>query len=608
MGQEPMLIGKSSIKPIHGSQGVQDSARVAAVEGLDLFDPRYLQGFERVAKLISRTLTVPFSMLFLVDGERQVVIGSHGLPDQGLGGTTLGRAACQHVVDAAGPVLVGDVRELSAYGTSPEATDLGVAAFAGVPIENQEGEPIGVACAFDTARRDWQDSERDALTELAATAGTILELRSEMIRRALTDDLTDLPNRRVLIAACGDMLSRAQNGRKVAVLCAGVDHFNMINQAFGTERADQILRTVGERLRRAARPSDVFGRLRGDVFTMVAPEIESADEFLDLASAMRAALEKPLVADGDPLSLQVTVGIAVGESGSSGPDLVSEAANAMREAKLRRGKIHVAESGWKDTASSHLRMREALHGALDRGEIHATFQPIIELETGRISSFEALARWRSAEHGDVPPDEFIPLAEVTGDIVPMGEWIVAKSAEFVTKVFDETGRDIRVTVNVSPLQISQPGFHRMVSKTLDPLGLDGRHLGFEITEGVLLEADRTQDANLRSLGDLGCRILLDDFGTGYSSLGYLRDLPVDYLKIDRSFIAAMEDDRHSTALIQAILSMARAMDLGVVAEGIETEDQEKFLQLLGCPFGQGYHLGRPAPMDEALQLVLEQFT
>lgn len=600
--KDTMLIDLSSIDPSRRFTSIGNAARIAAVEDLQLFEQRYIDEFGRVADVVARTLHAPISLVSLIEKDRQFVVGRSGVPDE-VTELPLSHTFCNHVVKGGAPVIVGDGREDPVFKDNIGVTEYGVVAYAGMPVSIGDGEMVGAVCAVDMEPRKWTEDELAVLGELAQTTSTILELRSELIRRELTDSLTGLPNRRLLIAACSDMLDRIGEEKKVAVLCAGVDHFNMVNQAFGTDRADQILKAVGDRLKEAARDTDVFGRLRGDVFTMVAPEIDSPFEFLDLASDLRAALDTPLNVDGEPLSLQVTVGISQGEAGSQGSDLISEAANAMREAKQRKGRIHVAERGWKETASAHLRMREALHGALDRGEISAAFQPIVELESGRILSFEALARWENDALGKIPPDEFIPLAEVTADIIPIGEWIIGEAAALAAQALHETGRDIRVTVNVSPLQISQLEFPRMVANILDEYGLEGKHLGFEITEGLLLEAEGLQEDNLRALSMMDSRILLDDFGTGYSSLAYLRDLPVDYVKIDRLFIASMEEDRHSTALIQAILSMARSMELGIVAEGIETEDQAKFLRLLGCRLGQGYLLGRPASREAALGLV-----
>jgi EAL domain-containing protein (putative c-di-GMP-specific phosphodiesterase class I) len=362
-----------------------------------------------------------------------------------------------------------------------------------------------------------------------------------------------------------------------------------------------VLRAVAARLVGAVRESDVFGRLRGDVFAMVAPGIEDEAEALKLAARVHRVLaDAPLDIDGEPLSLGATLGIALGGRGASGSDLVSDAANAMREAKRSQGRVRVADHDRAENAAAHLRLREALHVACRREEIEAVFQPIVSLESSRLAGFEALARWHGATLGPVPPEEFIPLAELTSDIIEIGGVVIDRAASFAADLRDRVGTEVRVTLNASPPQLDRPGFAATVREAFEERGLSGRSVGIEITEGTLLESGALECSNLSLLREFGARVLLDDFGTGYSSFGYLRDFQVDTIKIDRSFVAGMADDRHSAALIQAILAMARGMDIEVIAEGIETEEQAKLLRLLGCRFGQGYGLGRPVDAREAL--------
>jgi EAL domain-containing protein (putative c-di-GMP-specific phosphodiesterase class I) len=245
-------------------------------------------------------------------------------------------------------------------------------------------------------------------------------------------------------------------------------------------------------------------------------------------------------------------------------------------------------------------MREALHVACRHDEIEAVFQPIVALETHQVAGYEALARWDSGTLGKVSPGDFIPLAELSADIVPIGELMVNRAAAFAAALRDRVGEEVRVTLNTSPVQLDRPGFAAIVRAAFEAHGLSGRSVGIEITEGTLLESGVLERNNLKLLREFGARVLLDDFGTGYSSLAYLRDFEIDIIKIDRSFVDRMVDDRHSAALIQAILAMARGMDMEVVAEGIETEEQAKLLRLLGCRFGQGFGLGRPADAGQAL--------
>ena len=581
-------------------------ARLAALRELELLDSRRHVEFERIARLVSGLLDAPISLVTLVDIDRQIFIGQQGLEGDVAQAreTPLSHSLCQYATSQQRPLVVGDTRQDPLLKDNLAVDELSVAAYAGHPLVLEGGAAVGALCAIDTEPREWSEADLELLREFAAVVAGILELRAALVARGLRDRLTGLPNRELLVSCCENFLARTNGDESVAVLCAGIDHFNMINQAFGADNADHVLEAVANRLQGAAREHDVFGRLRGDVFAIVAPGISEEAEALKIATDIHDTLSgEPLKVNGEPLSVGVTVGIATGRADSHGADVVSEAANAMREAKRRRGRVHIAESGWTESAAAQLRIREALHGALDRGEIGVVFQPIVELEGGLITGFETLARWTHPQLGEVSPEEFIPLAELTSDILPIGRWIIAQAAQLAAEASQASGRPIRASINASPLQIDQEDFPEAVRETFAACGLDGRHVGIEITEGVLLESGATQEANLESIIEAGASVLLDDFGTGYSGFGYLQDFPVDALKIDRSFVSSLSDDQHSTALVQAIVAMARAMEVDVVAEGIETEEQAKFLRLLGCGYGQGYWFGRPLPPDEAVELA-----
>jgi diguanylate cyclase (GGDEF)-like protein len=422
----------------------------------------------------------------------------------------------------------------------------------------EDGEAVGAFCAIDHRPRSSSVAELAVLEDLATAAAEILNGRAALAHRGLHDRLTGLPNRELLVASCDEFIERLGEGELVAVFCAGLDHFNVVNQPFGAEKADSVLRAVARRYQAAVRPTDVLGRLRGDVFAMVAPGIEDESDALKIAGrAHRVLSGAPLEIVGEPLSLGATLGIAIGGRGTTGSDLISDAANAMREAKRNHGRVRVAQRAHAESAAAHLRLREALHVACERGEITAVFQPIFALDHDCVAGYEALARWNSATVGPVSPAEFIPLAELTSDIVKIGELMIAQAAEFAAAARELFGREVRVTLNTSPAQLDRPGFAAMVRSDFEAHGLTGSSVGIEITEGTLLESGVLEQSNLTMLREFGARVLLDDFGTGYSSFGYLRDFQIDTIKVDRSFVDGMLDDRHAAALVQAILEMAR---------------------------------------------------
>ena len=581
---------------------INDSARIAALHDLDLIESGALAALDRLANLAARLLGVPGATVTLVGEDSQVLLGHSGANGSVLveREMPLEYSICKYAVAQRRRLVIADTRADPLVRDSLAVRELDIVAYAGVPL-TVEGETIGTFCVADHQPREWRAEELEILDDLAATATEILNGRAALVHRGLHDRLTGLPNRELLVASCEDFIHDLGEGENVAVLCAGLDHFNVINQAFGAEKADRVLRAVAERLVAAVRESDVFGRLRGDVFAMVAPGIEDEAEALKLAARVHRVLsEAPLDVEGEPLSVGATLGIAFGGPGTNGADLVSDAANAMREAKRQQGKVRVAERGRAENATAHLRMREALHVACRRDEIHAVFQPIYSLERHELAGYEALARWDSATIGPVAPDEFIPLAELTFDIVEIGELMITQAAALAADLHERVGEEVRVTLNASPVQLDRSDFAGTVRSAFEAHGLTGSSVGIEITEGTLLESGALERANLNALREFGARVLLDDFGTGYSSLGYLRDFQIDTIKIDRSFVQRMVDDRHSAALIQAILAMARGMDMEVVAEGIETEEQAKLLRLLGCRYGQGFGLGRPVDARQAL--------
>jgi diguanylate cyclase len=593
------------LKPAAPAPGgpIDDSARIAALRDLDLIDSRVPAALDRLSKLAARILDVPMALVTLVGDSRMVMLGQFGLAGELAGERELAldRTFCRHAVAMRQPLVIADARTEPLVQDNPVVEEHGVIAYAGVPLLLNDGEAAGALCAIDHEPREWTAEELEILDDLAATATEILDGRAALIHRGLHDRLTGLPNRELLVASCEHFLHGLKPGEHVAVLCAGLDHFNVVNQAFGTEKADRVLCAVARRLVGAVRETDVFGRLRGDIFALVVPEIEDEGEALKLAARVHRTLsEAPLDIEGEALSLGATLGIAIGGVGTNGSDLVSDAANAMREAKRHQGRVRVAERGRAENAAAHLRMREALHVACQRDEIEAAFQPIFALESRRLAGYEALARWNSATIGPVPPDEFIPLAELTSDIIDIGEVMIDRAAALAADLNETRGEEVRVTLNASPVQLDRPGFAATVRSAFESYGLSGASVGIEITEGTLLESGALERSNLTALREFGARVLLDDFGTGYSSFGYLRDFQIDTIKIDRSFVDRLADDRHSAALIQAILAMARGMDMEVVAEGIETEEQAKLLRLLGCRFGQGYGLGRPVSAAQAL--------
>jgi diguanylate cyclase (GGDEF)-like protein len=576
---------------------IRDAARLAALRDLDLIDSGPDEAIDRLTRIAGELLKVPVSLVSLLDADHQFVISKQGLAsDWALDRRTpLSHTFCQYAVIEKAPLVIDDARVHPVLGDSDAVRSSSVVAYASVPLVLADGSAVGTLCAIDEKPRSWSAEELRILDDLAGAVVAVLDLRAGIAQRSLHDRLTGLPNRNLLLAHADELIERAVPGESVVVMCAGLDHFSQINQAIGTDNADGVLGLVAERLEQVRRPGQVLGRPRSDVFTLVAPGIRDEQEAYELAEELRGALAAaPLRFGRESLTVSATVGIAVCGEGARGSDMLSEAANAMREAKKLRDGIWISDDAWSVQAANQVRMRDALRAALDRGEIHAVFQPILELEGNVLRGFEALARWQSAELGPVSPAEFAPLAELTGDIIPIGRWMLEETARQIVVWREQIDPGLGATVNVAPLQLQQPGFAEDVAAILARHGLPGSALGIEITESGLMETAAIEHSNLMRLREMGVYIVLDDFGTGYSALSYLRHFPIDTIKIDRSFVEAVGEDRASTSLVQAMLTMSRGMEMEVVAEGIETEEQAKLLRLLGCRYGQGYLFGRPA--------------
>lgn len=596
--------GRAAVDEAHASTAsvVLDGARLAALKDLGLLDTAAEEDFDRYTRLATDLLGAPVSLVSLVDADRQFIKSQSGLPGElaAVRALPLSHSLCQHAMASQQPLIVPDARAHPLVADSLAIRDLGLVAYAGMPLVLSDGHAVGAFCAIDTAPREWSDQDLRILSDLAAAVTAHLELRRSLADRSLHDRLTGLANRTLLCAQADQLLDAVGPAEvsSIAVLCIGLDGFGLVNDAYGALAADRMLQHVGERLAGVTRQQDVLGRVGGDVFAVVGQDIGDERAVIDLAGRLRAVVSETVIdIDGHSVGVTATIGLAMGMPGRSGADLLTGADDAMRRGKSRAGAVLTAVDGTGEVAAAHLRLRRALAGALARGEMHVVYQPIVALDSGVPVGFEALVRWDSPALGSISPVVFIPVAERTGDIVKIGEWVL-RAACAQLALWRRDGAALSVSVNLAPLQLEVPNLVDVVRSALSDHGLPASALTLEITEGVLIDADALQAHNLQRLRELGVTISLDDFGTGYSALGYLKRFPIDQLKIDRSFVTLLEADRRDEALVQAILGLARGLDLKVVAEGIETAGQHRLLQQLGCELGQGYRFSRPCPAAE----------
>jgi diguanylate cyclase (GGDEF)-like protein/PAS domain S-box-containing protein len=508
-------------------------------------------------------------------------------------------------------ILGRPARELIGHRWSdflhPDDASLGRASLAGRPqlgrVEQRILRPTGDVV--------WVDSETSLVTDIDdepaylvtlvrdVTARKVYEQALE--RRSLFDDLTGLANRPLLLDRLDHALARAErSSMRVGVALLDIDGFRHVNEAFGRAVGDRLLIELSQRLSACLRPVDTVARLGHDQFAVVCDNV-TAEVMAALAARIEGQMSGLFDLDGSKVGLSVSLGVTVSVSGSSSRSLLSEAAAAMRRAKmLGTG----SSSFYDDSLRARAVVTAAGEGMLRTGiahrEIVAYYQPVIDLRTGQPVGVEALARWLSADLGIVPPSAFVPLAEASGLIQQIGEDILNQATADVAKWNVGRTKPLWVSVNLSATQLNDQGLPDLVGRALRQSGLPASLLQLEIAESAMMADAARSVVALRQLKEIGVAISIDDFGTGYSSIPYLHELPVDTLKIDRSFVKDFGDRDGDTATVSAILALARAMKMRCLAEGVETAQQSTVLTNMGCHLAQGYLWSEPlAPADAA---------
>ena len=431
-----------------------------------------------------------------------------------------------------------------------------------------------------------------------------------LVHQATHDALTGLANRGLFRERVVAAMAASAPDRVVAVMYIDLDNFKDVNDGLGHDAGDQLLRTVAERLLDATRGSDMVARLGGDEFAILLKGVRDQSDAVIVAERVARSLDKALGAGSTDVRVGASIGIAFGMQGTTADDLLRQADVAMYSAKHGgKGRHVIFEESMHRAALERLVLESDLRWAVERGELELHYQPVVEIATRRIVGAEALIRWRHPERGLLVPSAFIPLAESTGLILPIGRWALHEACRQVANWrathlggSDFARGDLKIGVNISVWQIQQPDMCEMVRSALHDAGLPPSNLTLEITESVMLrEADSTL-ARLKELKALGLTLAVDDFGTGYSSLSYLQRFPIDVLKIDKAFVDAVGSGTDN-ALTRAIVALGNALGLTMVAEGIERAEQVEGLRFLGCGLGQGYFFSPPVPAEEFARLL-----
>ncbi|OYU05935.1 MAG: GGDEF-domain containing protein [Pseudomonas sp. PGPPP1] len=447
----------------------------------------------------------------------------------------------------------------------------------------------------------WINTANQLLESIERNTHLRHEAESSLLRMAQYDFLTGLPNRQKLQEQLDKILTDAgRRQRRVAVLCVGLDDFKSVNEQFTYQAGDKLLLALADRLRAHSGRLGALARLGGDQFALVQADIDQPYEAAELAQSILDDLEAEFPLDHEGIRLRATIGITLfPEDGDSTEKLLQKAEQTMTLAKTRsrnRYQFYIA------SVDSEMRRRRELEkdlrDALSRNQFHLVYQPQISYRDHHVVGVEALIRWQHPEHGLVPPDLFIPLAEQNGTIIAIGEWVLDQACRQLREWHDQGFSELRMAVNLSTVQLHHTELPRVVNNLMQIYRLPPRSLELEVTETGLMEDISTAAQHLLSLRRSGALIAIDDFGTGYSSLSYLKSLPLDKIKIDKSFVQDLLDDDDDATIVRAIIQLGKSLGMQVIAEGVETAEQEAYIVSEGCHEGQGYHYSKPLQARE----------
>ena len=570
------------------------------------------ESFDRIARLAAASLRAPVAIVSLLDDDRHVVKSSVGLSGRSRvwRKVPLALRYARQVVSTGRAAFIGNTTE----ARTPDGV-----AYAVAPIMMTDGHVIGTVTVIDTSPHAWTHSEINALMDIASLLVTELELRSDLslkrqtqehlLYSTLHDALTGLPNRSLFTERLRHAMRRAARHPDdlFAVLFLDLDRFKDINDNLGHFAGDELLRAVARRLEACIRPEDTVARLSGDEFAILLESITDTSDAGRVAERIEEALSFPINLAGAEVTTSASMGIVTSSMAHDQPEqLLRSADMAMYRAKAAgRARYEMFDRAMHTDALERLRLETDLRRAIELGEFVLHYQPLVSLRTGRVTGLEALVRWQHPDRGLVHPADFIPVAEETGLIVPIGKWVLIEACSRINEWHASHPREepLTIGVNLSVKQFSQPDLIDQIRSALETTGAPAASLRLEITESAIIDKGRAAISILSRIRELGAQVYLDDFGTGYSSLSYLHGLPIDAIKIDRAFVSSMDTDDKNLRLVRTILTLAEIVGVRAEAEGISTAEQLRELRALNCEQGQGYLFSAPITR-EAVDEVL----
>jgi len=614
---------------------VDEAKRLAALYATELYGTEPEEAFDRITRLAVKLLDMPSALISLVGSDTQWFKSRCGFDAKSGPRET---SFCGHAILSDQPLVVEDATQDVRFADNPSVIgEPHIRFYAGVPLYSVERDKLGTLCVFDSRPRSLNQEQRDELYELArmveeliyhrqlaraaqelheqllhnaalAPASTATAAAAGQVKYLLTHDaLTGLANRQALLRSITASIPAWQAEQAGAVVaCLNLDRFKQVNEVLGHVVGDATLVAVTRTLQSQLREGDLLARSGNDEFVMLLNDPGGETRLLARLDELMQAVNSHAFEHSADISITCSVGFACyPRDGEEADTLLNNAATAMRHAKAQGGgRIERFAPAQRREMGRRLTLESQLRRALEREELFLQYQPKIELGSGALAGFEVLLRWRHPEHGVVSPEEFVPIAEETGLISPIGEWIV-KTAVAQLSAWRKAGvPEAPLAVNLSARQFMQSDIVAIVSEQLAAAQLPPRLLELELTESVSMADPGRSMVVMHKLKSLGVALSIDDFGTGYSSFSYLRRLPIDKLKIDKSFVDDVAHSSDSRTIVHAIAAMAHRLNLGVVAEGVETEAQAAVLREAGCDQAQGYLYARPLSAEDAADFII----
>ncbi|MBT8438925.1 MAG: EAL domain-containing protein, partial [Gammaproteobacteria bacterium] len=441
----------------------------------------------------------------------------------------------------------------------------------------------------------------------SVVAKVIAERKVQLL--AYRDTLTSLPNRLLFADRLEQAVIRAERGRSaMALMLVDIDDFKLVNDSFGHDAGDKLIKAVGQLISRSLRRADTIARLGGDEFAVIIEGMDSAEDIISIADNLTTILEHNVRLDDQETYTSASIGIAIyPEDGKDARTLLKNADTAMFRAKENgRHCFQFYKPEMSVSAMERLELENNLKSAFEKDEFQIHYQPIVDIHKNEIFGVEALLRWQHPDKGMIHPSDFVPVVEDSSLIVALGEWLIVSACKQIHAWQDAGLKGQQVSINLSPRQFKEQDLVALFTRAIAENNIDGSSLYVEITERTLIDNIGEVESTLKKLREMGIRVMLDDFGTGYASLAYLKEFPVDVVKIDRAFIAGIPDNQEDSAIVDAIAGLTRGLKLGLLAEGVENERQLNVLKSIGCQYGQGYYWSKPLPGDEYAQFYMNQ--